>query len=31
MSDFGFGPIDIAGILKTEDEAKVTLNFVARP
>lgn len=31
MSDFGFGPIDIAGILKTEDEAKVTLDFVARP
>ncbi len=31
MSDFGFGPIDIAGILKTEDEALVTLNFVARP
>lgn len=31
MSDFGFGPIDIAGILKTEDEAKVTLNFIARP
>ena len=31
MSDFGFGPIDIAGILKTEDEVKVTLSFVARP
>ncbi len=31
MSDFGFGPIDIAGILKTEDEAKVTLSLVARP
>lgn len=31
MSDFGFGPIDIAGILKTEDEAKVTLNLIARP
>lgn len=31
MSDFGFGPIDIAGILKTEDEALVTLNFVAKP
>ncbi len=31
MSDFGFGPISIAGILKTEDEAKVTLTFVARP
>lgn len=31
MSDFGFGPIDLAGILKTEDEVKVTLRFVARP
>jgi polyisoprenoid-binding protein YceI len=31
MSDFGFGPIDILGMLKTEDEAKVTLNLVARP
>lgn len=31
MSDFEFGPISIAGILKTEDEAKVTLTFVARP
>jgi len=31
MSDFGFGPIDLAGILKTEDEAKVTLSFIARP
>lgn len=31
MSDFGFGPISIAGILKTEDQAKVTLTFVARP
>jgi polyisoprenoid-binding protein YceI len=31
MSDFGFGPISIGGILNTEDEAKVTLNFVARP
>jgi len=31
MSDFGFGPISIAGILNTEDEAKVTLNLVARP
>jgi polyisoprenoid-binding protein YceI len=30
MSDFGFGPISIAGILNTEDQAKVTLNFVAR-
>lgn len=31
MSEFGFGPISIGGILNTEDEAKVTLNFVARP
>lgn len=31
MSDFGFGPISVAGILNTEDEVKVTLNFVARP
>lgn len=31
MSDFGFGPIDIGGILKTEDEAKVTLTLIARP
>lgn len=31
MSEFEFGPINVAGILKTEDEAKVTLTFVARP
>jgi polyisoprenoid-binding protein YceI len=31
MSEFGFGPISIAGILNTEDEAKVTLFFVAKP
>lgn len=31
MSDYGFGPISIAGILNTEDQAKVTLNLVARP
>jgi polyisoprenoid-binding protein YceI len=31
MSDFGFGPISIAGMLKTEDQAKVSLSFVARP
>jgi polyisoprenoid-binding protein YceI len=30
MSEFGFGPISIAGILNTEDQAKVTLNFVAQ-
>jgi len=31
MSDFEVGPIDLAGILKTEDEVKVTFKFVARP
>ena len=31
MSEFGFGPIDILGTLKTEDQAKVTLALVARP
>lgn len=31
MSDFGVGPIEIAGILGTEDEVKLTFNFVARP
>jgi polyisoprenoid-binding protein YceI len=31
MSDFGFGPIDMGGILKTEDDVKVTFDFVARP
>jgi polyisoprenoid-binding protein YceI len=31
MSDFGVGPITIAGILGTEDQAKLTLAFVARP
>jgi polyisoprenoid-binding protein YceI len=31
MSDFEFGPIDIIGILKTEDEVKLTLNFTAHP
>ncbi len=30
LSDFGVGPIEIAGILGTEDEAKLVLNFVAR-
>lgn len=30
MSDFGVGPISIAGILQTEDTVKVTLEFVAR-
>ena len=31
MSDFGFGPISIGGILNTEDEVKVNIQFVARP
>lgn len=31
MSNYGFGPISIAGILNTEDEVKVTLTLVARP
>ncbi|GAB4520570.1 MAG: YceI family protein [Anaerolineales bacterium] len=31
MSDFGIGPISIAGILNTEDEVKLTFAFVARP
>ncbi len=31
LSDFGVGPISIAGILNTEDDVKLTLDFVARP
>lgn len=31
MSNFGIGPIEIAGVLGTEDEVKLTFNFVARP
>jgi len=31
MSDFGFGPISIGGILNTEDEVKINLNFIAQP
>jgi len=31
LSDFAVGPIEIAGVLGTEDEAKLTLAFVARP
>ena len=30
MSDFGFGPISIGGILNTEDEVVVNFRFVAR-
>jgi polyisoprenoid-binding protein YceI len=31
MSEFGFGPISIAGILNTEDQVAITFDFVARP
>ncbi|HWQ83747.1 MAG TPA: YceI family protein [Anaerolineales bacterium] len=31
MSDFGVGPIQMAGILGTEDEVKISFTFVARP
>jgi polyisoprenoid-binding protein YceI len=31
MSDFGVGPITLAGILGTEDKVKLTIAFVARP
>lgn len=31
MSEFGFGPISIGGILNTEDEVNLRLKFVARP
>jgi polyisoprenoid-binding protein YceI len=31
MSDFGIGPISVAGILNTEDQVKITMNIVARP
>lgn len=31
MSDFGFGPISIGGILNTEDEVRIVFKFVARP
>ncbi len=30
MSDYGFGPISIGGVLNTEDEVKVKFIFVAR-
>lgn len=30
MSEYGVGPITLAGILGTEDEVKITLTFVAR-
>lgn len=31
MSDFGFGPISIIGMLNTEDEVRVAFDFVAIP
>jgi len=31
MSDFGIGPISLAGMLETEDEVLLTFNFIARP
>jgi polyisoprenoid-binding protein YceI len=31
MSDFGFGPISLFNMLKTNDEVKVTFDFVANP
>jgi polyisoprenoid-binding protein YceI len=31
MSDFGVGPITLAGMIQTEDAVKLTLTFVARP
>jgi polyisoprenoid-binding protein YceI len=31
MSDYGFGPISIFNMLETQDEVKITLDFVARP
>ncbi len=31
MTDFGFDPPDIAGILKAENDVKITFDFVARP
>ena len=30
MSDFGVGPIQMAGVLGTEDEVKINMQFVAR-
>ena len=31
MSDFGAGPISLVGLLSTEDEMQLSLDFVARP
>jgi polyisoprenoid-binding protein YceI len=31
MSDFGVGPITLAGMLQTQDDVKLNMQFVARP
>ncbi len=31
MTDFGFDPPDIAGVLRAEDDVKISFSFVARP
>ncbi|MCS6879737.1 MAG: YceI family protein [Oscillochloridaceae bacterium] len=31
MTDFGFQPPDIAGVLRAEDDVKISFSFVARP
>jgi len=31
MSDFGVGPINLGGILKTEDEVQIRFDFLAQP
>lgn len=31
LSDFNVGPISIAGVLQTEDQAHIVLDFTARP
>ena len=31
MSQFGVGPISLMGILQTQDQVKLTFDFVARP
>lgn len=31
MSDYGFGPISILGMLNTEDEVRIQIDFIARP
>lgn len=31
MSDYDFGPISILGMLKTEDDVKITVDFTAQP